>query len=306
MIITLFGENKFELNAAKQGLAKSRTDQPVFLDGSEVTEAQLNEQLFAPSLFKENKFVIINQLSRQKDLSEWLIKSLDNVSDDDIIVLVEENLDKRTLFYKTLQKKTDFREFKQRDSGFLRKWLQDRAKQKGGGIDAFAASELIDRVGLDQWQLDLELDKLVAFSTHITKDSVNEVVEPNLEVSSFALMDALFSGKHDGAKELLKDITFKSDPYEFFGLLAWQVNAIALVAYAPSNLNGTALSKKTGLKPFVIQKSQVIARKLGKEGVKKVTAQVAALDMKLKSSGMEPWILIEQALARIMNQKNTP
>jgi DNA polymerase III delta subunit len=153
-------------------------------------------------------------------------------------------------------------------------------------------------VGSDQWQLASELEKLLALDPHITTKTMQQVVIPTLQTSAFALLDAALAGRSAHARQLLQELRTQSDAYEFFGLLVWQATTLALVAAAP-RMNSAELASQTGLKPFVLQKSQQLAGRLGKAKVQQIIETLANVDVQLKSSGVEPWVLLEQAVGKI-------
>ncbi|HSX28553.1 MAG TPA: DNA polymerase III subunit delta [Candidatus Saccharimonadales bacterium] len=304
MTITLCGENTY---AALQALATLRAafvakhgaNAIERLEGADTTLAQLREQVSALSLFAPQRLIILKNPSAQKELFTELGDLAAEVGEGTTLVIVDGVLDKRTKTYKTLKAKTDFRDYAPLSDRELQQWVAAAVQERSGTITPQATAQLIDRVGNDQWQLTSEIDKLVALDKTVSADNVELLTTPNLEVSAFALLDAVMAGKHADAARLLTQMKMRSDPYEFFGLLVWQVHALALVAFAPGGLSSTELSQQTGLKPFVLQKSQQLVRRLGQAKIKAVVEQIAQLDMQLKSTGVEPWLLVEQALGKV-------
>jgi len=269
------------------------------LDGANLTAPQLREQVSAVTLFAPERLLILKDASSNKDLFAELGEIAAHAPDGVTLVIVEGILDKRTKTYKTLKAKTDFRELASLSDNALQKWITEEVKAKGGMIKPAEVRALLERVGNDQWQLSSEIEKLLAWEKTITIETIEELVTPNLEASAFGLLDAAMAGRTTESKQLLQQMKMRSDPYEFFGLLVWQVHALAMVASAPATLSGGELAQKTGLKPFVLQKSQQLARKLGTPKVRQMVEDIAGLDMQLKSSGVEPWLLVEQGLSKV-------
>lgn len=309
MVITLVGENDFERRRARDQLVASAVEQygphaVVFMDAEQADEQEFRERLCAPSLLVPASMVVLQGVGANKRLAEKLLDLMADIPEGNTLVLSESSLDKRTSLYKTLKKETDFREFPQRDVRYLQKWAVDQAAALGGTLGSHEAAQLVERVGTDQWQLAQEIDKLVAFNPHITTEVIDRLVEPNLEVSTFALLDATLAGRSEESRHLLAVLRQRSDPYELFGLLAWQMNTLALLATAPANLSPAEISRQTGIKPFVLQKSQAIVRRFGETGVRQLVDELATLDMRLKTGGGDPWLLVEQTMAAIAAPKN--
>jgi DNA polymerase-3 subunit delta len=307
MTITLCGPNAYEvrnaLNALVKAFTKKHTTNAIErLDGITVTPPQLREQVSALSLFASQRLIILKDPSANKELFVALEDILGQVQDGVTLVVVDNVLDKRTKTYKVLKSKTDFREFAIPSEPQLLQWITKRVQDSGGQIAPADARLLLEYVGDDQWQLASEIEKLLAFNVTITAATIQNAVVPALQTSAFSLLDAALGGNSVEAQKLLANLRVGSDPYEFFGLLVWQANALALVAMAPK-ISSAELVKVTGLKPFVLQKSQSLASRLGEEKVRQIVAVLATLDIQLKSTGIEAWALVAQAIDKIATSR---
>jgi DNA polymerase-3 subunit delta len=83
-----------------------------------------------------------------------------------------------------------------------------------------------------------------------------------------------------------------------FGLLASQVHTLAVVAAAGMR-TPDQIAKEAGLHPFVVRKTQGVARRLGAGNIKRIAYDVALCDAQLKSTGVDPWQLISLCLQKI-------
>jgi DNA polymerase III delta subunit len=86
------------------------------------------------------------------------------------------------------------------------------------------------------------------------------------------------------------------DVYKLFGLLSSQVFQLATVFVAEKSDNP---AKDFGIHPYVISKLTPIANKLGKRGISNLVEIFAKTDDQIKSSGADPWLLIERCLLRL-------
>lgn len=304
MVITLCGDNTYEVQHAMAVLIKSFTKKHGAnaierLDGVTVSLGHLREQVSALSLFASKRLVILKDVSRNKELFSELEALIPQVQDEVTLVVVDGALDKRTRTYKVLKAQTDFREFAALSESQLLRWISDQVKNRGGEIAAADATLLLEYAGGDQWRLAGEIEKLLAFGPRIAAADIKKVVVPSLEASAFNLLDAALNGRVAETQRLLAILRTQSDPYEFFGLLVWQANALAIAAVAP-RMSSADLAKRSGLKPFVLQKSQGLAVRLGEAKVRRIVDILANLDMQLKSTGVEPWALVGQALDKIV------
>jgi DNA polymerase III delta subunit len=82
-----------------------------------------------------------------------------------------------------------------------------------------------------------------------------------------------------------------------FGLLCSQ--AFQLAALAAADKPGSEVARDIGAHPFALQKLAPHVKRLGRGGTRRVIESFAQADDRLKSGPADPWVLIDQALARI-------
>lgn len=303
MIITLTGTNDYLIKQTLVGLAerfvsKFGVHSVERVSGEELEPARLPELLQGASLFAAERLVVVRDASKNKALWDVLASWLDRVPTETTLVIVESAPDKRTKTYKSLVKLSDLRELGERPEGELVTWLQQLAVSLEGEVDAQAARYLLGQVGTDQWRLSQEVEKLVNFSSVITKESIDELVEATPQASAFELLDGALGRKPEVVKNLLSKLAATEDPYRFFGLLTSQVQALAVVRSAGTRAPDV-VAREAGLHPFVVRKTQNLARSTQAADLKAIIDNVAQCDIQLKSTGADPWLLLEQCLSKL-------
>jgi DNA polymerase-3 subunit delta len=146
-----------------------------------------------------------------------------------------------------------------------------------------------------------ELHKLIASGGDITTAKIDELVEPSPQTSAFELLDAVLQGQQVKAVELLARLKASEDPYKLFGLLVSQIQTLAVVASAAGKAPDV-IAKEAGIHPFVVKKMQPLARRLRYAQLQAVIAAVALADTQMKSTGVEPWVLLATCLGKIATQ----
>lgn len=120
-------------------------------------------------------------------------------------------------------------------------WLQRRAREKGVGLEGWAASLIAQTVGdqkrprqedeyNDLWSLANELDKLAAAAPEgvITEQHVRQLTPVLREQKGYLLWDALVEGRANEATRLLHDLREQGDnPQATLGLIASAYRRIA-------------------------------------------------------------------------------
>lgn len=298
MITVLTGENSFEIHEALQALRDAFDGQPEQFDGSMLTLNQLPEMMMGSSLFAEKRLVVIHDLSLNNDLWTRLTEWLPRVSDDIHLVLVETKPDKRTSSYKALKELANLQEFvalNERDRTKVEEWVVKRAQEQSVPIDTSLARHLVERVGVDQWQLSHAIDKLALVDV-IDRDTIDEVIDAIPSENVFQLFELALSGKRERLRDILRTLELTEDPYTVFALLSSQVLQLVALAMAEETDNPV---KDFGIHPYVAGKLKAQAKKMSKRDAQQLSVLFAKADADIKTSRGEPWLVIEQALLKV-------
>ena len=294
MIYLIFGDNTFETERRVKELAAKFDCETEKADGSELTPEQLPDLVAGVTLFSSQRLIVIKQASQNKPvwtaLGEWFEKGVEND-----IILVETSLDKRTKTYKWLQKNAAVTETKELKPFEAAAWLVETAQERGVSLARDTAAYLVEYVGVDQWQLSGELDKLVLSGQPVTKEKIQQLVESSPQATSFELLDATFRGQDERAENLFAVVSRQEDPYMFFGLLSSQIYAAALMAHA-RGMSPESVAKAAGMHPFVLKKIQPLAQSLTRQQLRELTLRLAELDSNIKSRSVAPWTQIHSFL----------
>lgn len=303
MILTLTGENTYAATQAERQVigafaAKHGANGIERIDAEELDAARLPDLFQGVTLFAPVRLVVLKNISANKHIQEALTEVLSAVSPDTTVIIADPHLDKRTKLYKFLKANTNFQEFAALDEHKLTAWVQQRVAEAGATITKADAQFLVQRTGHDQWRLHNEIDKLVSYQDGINRHIIESLVEPSPEGNAFELLDAALAGQQQKVTTLVTALKTEEDPYKLFGLLASQVHALAVVA-AAGGKSPDIIAKEAGLHPFVVRKTQPLARRLGLAHVQQLAKDVADCDWHLKSTGADPWHLLEVTLQKM-------
>lgn len=298
MLTLLTGDNSFEINEMIRRLTDSFDGRAEKVDGSTLEFKNLPDLLMGGTLFAEKRLVILRDLSQNKSVWERLHEWLPRISDDIHLVLVDEKPDKRTVAYKELKKVAEIKEFHSwgdRDYGVAENWTLVRAKTLSIDLDKKIAHRIVERVGLDQWQLAQALEK-VALLDKVTIEAIDMIIDASPTENVFQLFETALEGRSETVHSMIKTLELTEDPYKLFALLSSQVFQLAGVANAAGDDNP---SKDLAIHPFVASKLARHATKRGRSGAMKIVKVFAQADADMKRSKADPWILIERALMEI-------
>ena len=257
------------------------------LDGEESTYERMQEALQSLPFLASRKMVIIRSGATNKQFvehAEGLLKELPETTD---VILVEPKLDKRSHYYKLVKKVTEYKEFPELDRAGLARWLVSAAKAKGGIISQSDALYLVERAGANQQLLSNELEKLVLYDQKVTKRSIDLLIDPTPQSTIFELLEAAFAGNTKKAQQLYEEQrALKVEPQQIIAMLAWQLHILALIKTA-GNRTPDQIAKEGKINPFVIKKSNAIARTMTLDRLKKLIYELLTIDRRLKREALD-------------------
>ncbi|MEO7364595.1 MAG: DNA polymerase III subunit delta [Candidatus Saccharimonadales bacterium] len=257
------------------------------VDGEEVSHERIVEAIQALPFLVSKKLVVLRAPSAQKKFVEEVEKILSDIPETNDVIILEPKLDKRSVYYKYLKKKTELTEYAQPDENGLAAWLQREAKARGGNIGSNDARYLIGRVGARQQLLSNELDKLLLHDQQVTRSGIDLLTEPTPQSTIFELLEAAFAGRGDRVLQLYAEQrALKVEPQQIVAMIAWQLHILALLKTSGDrSLDEVAAEAKVS--PFVLRKSQNIASKLPLVDLKAQIIELLDIDLRSKRSALD-------------------
>ena len=292
------GENTFEIQQAVKKIVDAFDGVAERIDGTTLELKNIPDLLMGSTLFAEKRLVIIKDVSQNGAVWEKMPEWIDRSSDDIELVLIDGKPDKRTTIYKEMKKRADVKEFplwSDRDYPLAQSWVVAYAKQHNLSLDNKYAHHIVERVGLDQWQLAQAVEKALLLD-EITIDSLNNVIDANPSENVFALFELALDGRRTAIHDMIRTLELVEEPYKLFALLSSQAFQLAAVASAGPNDNP---SKDFTIHPFVASKLSRHGKRLGERGAARILSLFAKADADMKISRGEPWLLIEKTLLSI-------
>lgn len=299
MIRFFIGENDFEVKRHLDEMMRLFGDDVERIDGRELEIEQLSDLLMGATLFQDKRLVIITQLSENKAVWHVLPEWLERLAADTTLVLVEPKADKRTATYKSLIKMAEVQEFPSwtnKDSTKAVQWVLDEVKRHEVLLTKGHAQQLVERIGADQWGLFQAIQKM-ALVDEITAERIDEIIERRPEENIFVLFETALRGESERIHHLIETLRLTNDAYQTFGLLSSQV--LQLTSLAHTNKPASEVAKDIGAHPYVLSKLSHFAKRLSVSDIQTIVAGAAETDRQMKSTGLDPWLLIETFLIKI-------
>jgi DNA polymerase-3 subunit delta len=307
MVITVTGANDFARGLALRKLTSDfiaeHTDMAVErLDGDDSDANTMHGSVSSLPFLTARKLVVLREPGKQKAFAERITDILKDTADTTDLIIVEPKLDKRLSYYKALKKLTDFQEYSDLDTNGLGKFVADYIQEGGGTIKPVDARLLVDRVGPNQQLLASEASKLLAYNPQVTRESIDLLVEPMPQSTVFELLDAVFAGKGKFAMQLYREQrALKVEPQAIIAMLAWQLHILAVIVSAVGR-TADDIARTAKINPYVVRKTQGLARGLSLENVGQMIASLMKLDGQLKSMSIDADEALQLYLLKLANR----
>lgn len=297
MIHLLYGDNEFEKRAALAALVGDAD--VVRYDGEELTLADMQEITIGQTLFSQSAVYVISKLSENSDI--WSRLSELPFDDNKTVILLESKLDKRTKTYKWLQKTAKTQEFLplgDRQKPQLITWCETQARERGYKLTRKQIGTLIDRLGFDQLRLSNFLDQL-ALVKEITDELIDQLVPLARSENVFDLFIAALSKDYETVHSIISYLESESGvdgAYQTMGLLASQATNMAALVLAGGD--NKTVAADLSVNPYVLQRLSSLARTIDIEHLRQINDALFQADLQMKTTGVNPWLLIETALVQ--------
>ena len=311
MIYFLFGEDSYrskkkleEIILGYKKVHKSGLNL-IYIDAKEKSFKDFYNNFKITSMFAEKKLIIIKNVFGDLKFQEDFLENVKNIEDLKDIVIIYENgtADKRLKFFKALQKNVKCQEFEPLSPINLKKWVVDEFKEKGIKINSDALELLIEFVKNDLWQMTNEINKLSNFKKEsiIKKEDVALLIKPNIENDIFKTIEAISSKDKKQALLLLhKHLENGDNSLYLLSMISYQFrNLLIIKDLQEKNEPYQAIAKKSGLHPFVVQKSFYICNNFSMMQLKKIYRKIFQIDSDIKTGKIEAELAIDLLLSEI-------
>lgn len=215
-------------------------------------------------IYAEKYFLAQKSCFDEKQLSDIEDALNNNPETLDIVFVVklprDENkkIDSRRKFYKILCKfnHEEFQTYKTYKVAEISDWIKRQAKKKDLIINDDAVNLLIEYLGNNLRQFDVELDKLklIAYPDNIvSKKMVEDIAISNQDL--FNITDFIMKNKKDEALLEFKKITDKKHPLEILSAIQTMLRKWIIIKTKSKELSCSDLSKLTGMHEFVVKQN---------------------------------------------------
>ena len=179
----------------------------------------------------------------------------------------------------------EFQTFKTYKTTEISAWLKQTAKKKGLTLKDDAIELLIEQLGNNLRQFDIELEKLKLIAhpqNCVTKKMVQEITISNQDL--FNITELIMTNQKDKALLEFKKLTDKKHPLEILAAIQTMLRKWIILKTKSSTCSPAELSKMTGQHEFVVKQSLAKLKNTTSADLVKLRQNLADAEFKIKSA----------------------
>jgi DNA polymerase-3 subunit delta len=320
MLLFFFGSDQYRLqqeslSERERFFGKDTPQNVIKFDASE--RGEFSWKAFAESvrdggLFSEKRCVILENISSLSEdekgkFKKWL-DSKDSPKDNAEVLCIacDTKPDKRTAFFKALQKNVAWREFSLMAPDEFLRYARALAKDKFPEItfERGVLESVARGCGSDLFRLTNELKKLSAYAGNekkITQESVNLLCSSGVFDEIFGALEAIGRGDKKTALILLsRQIKKGEHPIYLLTMCAYQIRTMLLVGEClEKGISQPALiAREAKIHPFVAGKTIGAMQTFGMARARKAFALLGRLDTAIKTGKIDAGLAVEEFVLR--------
>lgn len=267
------------------------------------------------SMFGNNKLIVINnaKIFSSEDANNKkavnFIEYINRIPEYICLVFYNKSdlkLLKSSKLYKAVKKNYGedvYINFKPMDLNSLAKWVISYAKKKKRLISLQDSQYLVEIKDYKMNDILIELDKLINYveeSQEIKKQHVDELCSKSIEYQIFALTDQISQKNINLCFKILNSMKEKkTQPTYIISMLNWQFkNILQVMELESKGCSKSMIANDLKIKDFQVSKYQNQAKNFTQKQVAEAICNCQEADYKMKTGGMEPFLLIESIIVK--------
>ena len=227
-----------------------------------------------------------------------VIDGIKNISEDVIIIFVEEKIDKRSKLYKAITAKGAAEEFEEQSDESLARWLINQSKAAGKRMDPATAMYLVSECGKDMLLLSQELEKLLAWCLDrdsITREDVDTVCTHQVNNKIFDMVTAIAMHRQKEALAMYYDLlVLRESPFHILTLLVRQYTRMLAIKDAmQKKIPLASLSGRLEMQDWLVKKIGDQTRNISLKEIRRNLEACAKADEDIKNGNLTDSMSLE-------------
>lgn len=269
-----------------------------YFEGKDVSVGEVIDLAETMPFFADKRLIVLENSGLFKSSGEQLAEYLTNQAESTTFLLVEQEVDKRSKLYKTVQSKGTVTEFAVQDEATLKRWVMGMMKKEGKQISSAALEYFLEKTGTDMENIRKEAEKLFCYCMDkdvIAAEDIEEICTKQLSSHIFDMVSAIADKKQKKALELYYELlALKEPPMRILFLIARQFNLLMQVRELKGKgFQNKAIGEKVGLPGFIAGKYVAQCSRFTKEELRQAVEACVEAEEAIKTGRMNDNMSVE-------------
>lgn len=306
----LYGEEAYLRRQYKDRLKSALTQEEDtmnthYFEGKDINVGGLIDLAETMPFLAERRVIIVENSGLFKSGGEKLAEYLNEPAATAFFVFSENETDKRSRLYKTIQNQGCAVEFARQDDNTLKRWIAGILKKENKQISENTADLFLAKTGTDMENIRTELEKLVCYCLDrdvVTSKDVDAVCTVRISNHIFDMVNAIADKKQKQALDLYYDLlALKESPMRILFLIARQCNLLLQVKELKNKgFDNKSIGAKTGLPGFIAGKYVSQAARFNPDKLKSAVAKCVEAEEAVKTGRLNDMMSVEMLIMSVL------
>ena len=305
-IYLLYGEERYlrkqYMDRLKKAMCNEGDDMNThFYEGKDVPVGEIIDLAETLPFLAPRRVIFISNSGLFKSGGEKMAEYLSAPNESTYFVFTENEVDKRSKLYKTVQSRGYVSEFAMQDEKTLKRWVAGILNKDGKKITENTVQLFLTKTGTDMENIRMELEKLICYCMDrdvITEEDVNAICTNRISNHIFDMINAIADRQTSKALQLYYDLlALREPPMRILFLIARQYNMLLQVKELKSGgYDNKAIGSKIGLPPFIAGKYVTQASRFKTADLRWALGQCVEAETAVKTGRMNDMMSVEMLI----------
>ena len=230
-----------------------------FFEEKDISVGEIIDLAETLPFFGDRRVIFVSGSGLFKTGGGKIAEYLASPNETTFFVFLENEVDKRSRLYKTVQAKGYVSEFAMQDESTLKRWIAGILAREGKRITENTVQLILSRTGTDMENIQMELEKLICYCMDrdvVTAEDVEAVCTTRITNHIFDMINAISVGQQKQALDLYYNLlALKEPPMRILFLIARQCNMLLQAKeLKKKGYDNRTVGSKIGVAPFIAGK----------------------------------------------------
>ncbi len=276
-----------------------------FYNGKEVPVGEIIDLAETLPFLSPRRVIFISDSHLFKSGGERMAEYLSTPNESTFFVFTENEVDKRSKLYKTVQANGLTVEFSIQDEKTLKRWIGGILNREGKKITENTVQLFLTKTGTDMENIQMELEKLICYCMDkevITNEDVEAICTNRISNHIFDMINAIAVKNTKQALELYYDLlALKEPPMRILFLIARQCNMLLQTKELKNKgYDDKSIASKIGVPPFAAGKYVSQASRFKTSQLKSAVRQCVEAEEAVKTGRMNDMLSVELLIVSVL------